>query len=78
MQSRNLIAKRVALRRKQLGLTQLDLSRLLSRRGIPLDRAAVAKIENQLRFVRDYELVALAKALQTNTVYLLIGRKQKK
>jgi hypothetical protein len=38
-----------------------------------LDRAAIAKIENDLRGVLDYELRALAKALGVRVDWLLGG-----
>jgi hypothetical protein len=39
--------------------------------GVGLDRAAIAKIERNLRYVADYELVALAKALKVSPLRLL-------
>ena len=54
-------------------VTQLELSRRVGRLGVSLDRAAVAKIENGLRGVLDYELVALARALRVGTGRLLAG-----
>lgn len=53
-------------------LTQATLSEKVSKLGAKLDRAAIAKIENNLRAVTDVELVALAKALQV-TVNQLLG-----
>lgn len=44
-------------------LTQDALSGKLARSGVQLDRAAIAKIENNLRRVLDYEVKALADAL---------------
>ena len=44
-------------------LTQDALSGKLAKSGIQLDRAAIAKIENNLRRVLDYEVKALADAL---------------
>ena len=54
-------------------VTQLELSRRVGRLGVSLDRAAIAKIENGLRGVLDYELVALARALRVGTGRLLAG-----
>jgi hypothetical protein len=39
--------------------------------GSRLDRAAIAKIERNLRYVADYELVAMARALRVSPVRLL-------
>lgn len=52
-------------------LTQDDLSGRLARLGIQLDRAAIAKIENDHRYVLDYELRALAHALGVEVAWLL-------
>lgn len=45
-------------------LTQLELSKRVRAAGAELDRAAIAKIENGLRGVLDYELKALSSILQ--------------
>jgi HTH-type transcriptional regulator, cell division transcriptional repressor len=54
-------------------LTQDDLSGKVARLGVQLDRAAIAKIENNIRGVLDYELKALAKALAVRIDWLLGG-----
>lgn len=56
-------------------LTQDALSAKLSLLGVPLDRAAIAKIENQLRRVLDYELKAFAIALDVSVDWLLGDKK---
>lgn len=70
---KNIIGKRVAKARRghTPPLTQDALSGRLARRGIQLDRAAVAKIENNLRHVLDYELKALASVLGVEVNWLL-------
>lgn len=70
---KNIISKRVAEARKRCNpaLTQDALSGRLARLGIQLDRAAVAKIENDLRYVLDYELKALADVLGVKIDWLL-------
>lgn len=52
-------------------MTQLELSKRVQSAGVPLDRAAIAKIENGLRGVLDYELAALARALSISVSALL-------
>ena len=54
-------------------LTQDRLSGKLARLGVQLDRAAIAKIESNLRGVLDYELRALSKALGVRVDWLLGG-----
>jgi len=70
---RNIVGKRVARARRVCRpvLTQDALSGKLARRGIQLDRAAIAKIENDLRHVLDYELKALADVLGVEVNWLL-------
>jgi hypothetical protein len=72
---RNISGKRIAEARASANppLTQEALSARLSLLGVPLDRAAVAKIENQLRRVLDYELKAFAVALEVSVDWLLGG-----
>jgi transcriptional regulator with XRE-family HTH domain len=74
---KNIVGKRVAearnFRRPQL--TQDALSGRLARLGVQLDRAAIAKIENNHRRVLDYELKAIAGALNVNVDWLLGGKK---
>ena len=57
-------------------LTQDALSGKLARRGIQLDRASLAKIENDLRHVLDYELKALAEVLGVAVTWLLGDEKK--
>jgi len=70
---KNIVGKRVADARQAFSpaLTQDALSGKLARLGIQLDRAAIAKIENDHRHVLDYELKALAKALAVEVGWLL-------
>jgi hypothetical protein len=70
---KNIIGRRVADARQGCDpeLTQDALSGKLARLGIQLDRAAIAKIENDHRHVLDYELKGLAKALGVEVAWLL-------
>lgn len=70
---KNIVGRRVAEARGRLAppLTQDALSGKLARLGIQLDRAAIAKIENNHRHVFDYELKALADALRVDVNWLL-------
>lgn len=75
---RNIIGRRVAQARRHCRpvLTQDALSGRLARLGIQLDRAAIAKIENDLRHVLDYELKALAEVLGVDVDWLLGDEKK--
>jgi len=69
----NLVGKRVQRARIEARprLTQEALSNKLAKLGVPIDRAGVAKIETGIRGVLDFELVALAKALNVRVTWLL-------
>lgn len=70
---KNIVGRRVAHARQKSNpeLTQDALSGKLARLGIQLDRAAIAKIENNHRHVLDYEVKALARVLGVNASWLL-------
>lgn len=70
---KNIVGRRVAAARKkpESALTQDALSGRLAGIGVELDRAAIAKIENDLRYVLDYELKALAEVLNVEVAWLL-------
>jgi transcriptional regulator with XRE-family HTH domain len=74
---KNIVGSRVAEARRslKLPLTQDALSGRLALLGVQLDRAAIAKIENNHRRVLDYELKAFAKALDVHVSWLLGEKK---
>jgi transcriptional regulator with XRE-family HTH domain len=70
--ARNLIGpkvRQVRLRTKP-AVSQDDLAGRLAARGIQLDRSAVSRIENQERYVMDYEIAAIAKCLKVSVAEL--------
>jgi transcriptional regulator with XRE-family HTH domain len=75
---KNIVSRRVAEARQACipPLTQDGLSGRLARIGIQLDRAAIAKIENNHRRVLDYEVKALAEVLGVEASWLLGGAKK--
>ena len=70
---KNIVGSRVAKARARANpaLTQDALSGKLAQIGIQLDRAAIAKIENNYRHVLDYELKAIAEVLGVDVNWLL-------
>ena len=72
-EKKNIVGRRIAEARgaRKPQLTQDALSGRLARLGVQLDRAAIAKIENNHRRVLDYELKALAEALSVDVGWLL-------
>ena len=45
-------------------VSQDDLAGKLAARGVLLDRSAISRIESQSRYVMDYEITAIARALK--------------
>lgn len=72
----NLCGPVVARLRRQKDLTQHELQAKCRRAGLLIARSVLAKIENQTRSVSDFELVALAQALDVNVQKLLGHRPQ--
>lgn len=69
----NLVGERVKEARTEAQplVTQEELSKRLAKQGVSIDRAGIAKIEMGIRGVLDYEVVALAKALDVKACWLL-------
>ncbi|MBI2926911.1 MAG: helix-turn-helix transcriptional regulator [Verrucomicrobia bacterium] len=61
---RNIVGPQVKRLREQRGLTQPMLVAKVQLLGWDLSRETLAKIETQIRWVADCELVCLAKALR--------------
>jgi transcriptional regulator with XRE-family HTH domain len=74
--SKNIIGPRVRQARDNAPkpITQQDLSAKLGVMGIIIDRVSISKIESGDRFVPDYEVVAIAKALNVTLEWLLTGK----
>jgi transcriptional regulator with XRE-family HTH domain len=57
-----------ALRRarleSRLHMTQADLAEELNAMGLPMDRSAISRIENQERSLSDLEFIAMARVLR--------------
>lgn len=69
---RNLVGRRIRQARLKCSPTvsQDDLAGRLAARGITMDQTAVSRIENQTRYLMDYELAAIAKALRVSVAWL--------
>jgi len=50
---------------------QDDLVGRLARQGIALDQTGISRIENETRYVMDYEAVAIARALRGSVAWLM-------
>ena len=73
---RNLVGNRVELVRQQKGMKQKELLAHLQVNGVDMNASGLSKLEGQIRFVTDVELVALADILEVSVDYLL-GRENK-
>jgi transcriptional regulator with XRE-family HTH domain len=73
--NRNISGKRIAEARTAAKppITQEELSAKLALVGVQMDRAAVAKVENNLRRGLDFELRAFAVVLGVEVGWLLGG-----
>ncbi len=71
---RNLIGARVELARKSKDMKQKDLLAQLQVSGVDMNASGLSKLEGQIRYVTDIELLALADILEVSVEYLL-GRK---
>lgn len=66
MNKRNITGKRIREIRIQKGLTQQQLAALLHIQEINMDRTNIPRIELQTRELLDYEIKAIALALNVN------------
>ena len=70
---KNITGTNVRRYRKSAELTQAQLAEKLQLMGYEFDRLTIGRIENGDRFVADYEVDALAKALGVSLDDLLAG-----
>ena len=68
---KNICGERVHEARRRLKLSQAELAARLQVAGVNIERDSVSRIEIGTRFVADYEILALARALGVTTDYLL-------
>jgi len=69
---KNIIGARVreARLKHKPAVSQDDLAGRLAGQGVIVDRTAVSRIENQSRYVMDYEAAAIARALKVSVAWL--------
>lgn len=72
--SKNLIGSRVEAARKRQGMKQKELLAQLQVRGVDLNASGLSKLEGQIRFVTDFELLALSDILNVSVFWLLTGK----
>ena len=69
--TRNLIGNRVEYMRKKRDMKQKELLAQLQVNGVDMNASGLSKLEGQIRYVTDIELVALADILDVSVDYLL-------
>ena len=74
--SKNLVGARVESARKRQGMKQKELLAQLQVRGVDLNASGLSKLEGQLRFVTDMELLALSNILNVSVDWLLTGKEK--
>ena len=62
---KNIIGENVYRLRKELKLTQKELTTRVQLAGVDMERLTIGRIENGERFVSDYEVRAIKEALET-------------
>ena len=67
----NIVAQRVRQAREEAGLTQDQLVARLQVMEVNIDQQSLSRIEHNLRLVRDFELLCLAKALKKDPNWFL-------
>lgn len=68
----NVIGQRIRVARERLkpAVTQADLAARLGVLGLDLDRPTITRIESGKRYLRDYEIRAIAKVLKVSIEWL--------
>jgi len=72
----NASGERVRIAREKKGISQSQLAARLQVEGIQLNQKAISRIETGERIVADYEVIYLAKALNVDVLWLLLGEQR--
>ncbi|MBX9726356.1 MAG: helix-turn-helix domain-containing protein [Rickettsiales bacterium] len=72
----NVCGKRIKLARVEAGMKQIDLAAALGEdHDIQVDQNSISHMEKGERFVKDFEIIALAEVLDKHPMWLLFGDK---
>jgi len=70
----NVCGHHIKVARTEKDLNQLELATLMSEDyGLRIDQNSISTIEKGQRYVKYYEIIAFAKALEKNPLWLLYG-----
>ena len=75
--TKNLIGARVESARRSQGMKQKELLAQLQVRGVDLNASGLSKLEGQIRYVTDTELLALSQILNVSVMWLLTGAEKR-
>ncbi len=67
----NICGKNISKFRKEMGISQRELSEKLQLIGLDVDKNAIQRMESGQRFITDIELVYLAKSLNKSVLDLI-------
>jgi len=68
---RNIVGARIEETRKKMGMKQKDLLAQLQVKGLDMNASGLSKLEGQIRYVPDFELLAISEVLSVSVDYLL-------
>ena len=74
--TKNLIGARVENARRNQGMKQKEHLAQLQVRGVDLNASGLSKLEGQIRYVTDTELLALSQILGVSVMWLLTGEER--
>ena len=74
--TKNLIGARVENARRNQGIKQKELLAKLQVLGVDLNAYGLSKLEGQIRYVTDTELLALSQILGVSVMWLLTGEER--
>lgn len=72
---KNIIGKKVVAIRQKKNIKQKDFLAKLQTLGMDISATSLSRLEGQYRLVQDYEVVAIAKALDVSVEELLLNEK---
>jgi len=70
----NICGKRIREARIKLGISQSELAARLQVENVDIEQKSISRIENEERFIADYELLVLSRVLNAKVDWLLTGK----
>lgn len=73
--NKNIIGSKIVAIRQENRIKQKDFLAKLQTQGVDISATSLSRLEGQYRLVQDYEVVAIAKALNVSVEDLLLDKK---